>query len=122
MHPLTQIPRKNWPVQVDELAKVVGDEAAMALFIRFNGQHLSIPKVCPGPGHVIIETIGTEKAALLCKEYERGTIIFPRGAYLLRKIRNGNIKKDYKSGMKQGDIASKYQLTTRQIITILNPK
>lgn len=121
MHPLQTIPRKNWPVQVEDFAKVVGDEAAMALFIRFNGRHLTIPSKPPGPDHVLVETIGMEKTVLLCHAFGGpDEFNFPKGAYLLRRIRNENIKSDHAQGMKVCDIATKYDLTSRQIGSIIN--
>jgi hypothetical protein len=121
MHPLKKIPRKNWPVQVEEFAKVVGDEAALALFIRFNGRCLTIPIKNPGADHVLVETIGMEKTVLLCNAFG-GACEFniPKSAYLLRRIRNDNIKNDHTQGMKVCDLATNYDLTTRQISNIIN--
>ncbi|OQW67464.1 MAG: hypothetical protein BVN35_20380 [Proteobacteria bacterium ST_bin11] len=119
MHPLQQLPRKNWPAQVSDIAEVIGDEAAMALFIRFNGRHLGIPLTCPA-GHLIEEIIGAEKAALLCKTFARETVLFPKGAYLLRKSRNQNIVEDWKNGMTQSDLATKYDMSSRNIFTIID--
>jgi hypothetical protein len=121
MHPLTQIPRKNWPVQVEDFAKVVGDEAALALFIRFNGRCLTIPRKPPGADHVIVKTVGMEKTVLLCNAFGGADdFCFPKGTYLLRKLRNENIKSDHAQGMKVCDLATKYDLTTRQISSIIN--
>lgn len=120
-HPLRQIPRNNWPVQVDMLAKVIGPESAMNLFIRFNGVTLHIPFTKNlHDEHVIVKTIGLNKAKQLCEYFAAEEILFPKGAYLLRKIRNKNIIEDYRSGMTQIEIATKYDLTSRCINGIIS--
>lgn len=118
-HPLRKIPRKNWPQQVETLAEVIGEEAALNLFIRFNGRHLHVPITCPA-GHLIEQTIGADKAGLLCKQFGGENFLFPKGAFLLMKIHNNNILSDWKAGMTQADIATKYDLSSRRIHTIIS--
>lgn len=103
------------------LVDVIGPEAAMNLFIRFNGRALHIPQ--PEnlyADHVVTQTIGADKADLLCKRFACEDILFPKGAYLLRKIRNENIISDWRAGMTQPDLATKYDLTTRSINGIIS--
>lgn len=119
MHKFRQIPRKNWPSLIVTISEAVGDEAAMALFIRFSGRHLLIPKQ-PNPDHLIEQAIGTEKAALLRKRFAGEVITFPTCIAEMRKIRDDKILKDRRKGMMQADLATKYQLSERQINTIIN--
>ena len=119
MHPLQQIKRSDWPTLIADIAEVIGDEAALNLFIRFAGRSLSVPQSCP-PDHVIVLTIGEVKAALFCEAFRGECLVIPNGGKLLIKERNQAILKDYRDGMMQGDIATKYRLTTRQIINIIN--
>lgn len=121
MHPLQQIKRSEWPSLIADIAEIIGDEAALKLFIRFAGRTLSVPTSCPSD-HLIVLTIGEAKAALFCKTFKSECLMFPNGGKLLIKERNRNILKDYRNGMTQGDIATKYRITTRQIINILNNK
>jgi Mor family transcriptional regulator len=118
MHPLLQVKRETWPQLLFDLAEVVGDDAMIKLFTRFAGRHLSIPETCP-PGHLIEEIIGAEKAALLCQTYQSELLIFPTCTYLLIKIRNQNMRADRQAGMKLCDIATKYQISSRRVCSIL---
>lgn len=116
---LSQIPRKYWPKFISLIADVVGEEAAIELFLRFKGRHLAVPMACP-PDHIIAQTIGAEKAALLCRRFSRETICIPKGANLSREIRNQNILADFLSGMNVCDIATKYDMTARNVSNITN--
>lgn len=118
MSALRNIPRRNWPVLIESIAQVMGDEAAMKLFIRFNGRSLT-PPVKVNADHVIAQTIGVEKAEQFCSHFAGEALLIPKGAYLLRKIRNQNIVEDWLAGMSQQDIATKYDLCTRQINDII---
>lgn len=111
--------RHDLPLLIKQLADAIGEEAALKLFMRFKGRHLTIPLSIP-PGHVIAETIGEDMAALLCKNFHGENLMFPKGDYLHRKRRDEQIMADWKSGMKQCDLATKYQLTERRISTIIN--
>lgn len=119
MQQLKQINREEFPALIGDIAEVVGDEAALALFIRFNGRHLTVPHRCPA-GHLIEQTIGKEKAAQFCKFYKGENLDFPRGAVLLRKARNKAIIEEAKTGVPRADLATKYQLTERQIYKIIS--
>lgn len=116
---LNDINREDYPELINDIARVIGDEAAMTMFIRFNGRHLTVPAKCP-PGHLIEETIGREKAKNFCREFEGETLNFPRGTLALRKARNQNIKADCEAGMLIADLATKYDLTERHIYNIVS--
>jgi Mor family transcriptional regulator len=118
MHPLLQIKRENWPQMLSDLAEVIGEDTTLKLFTRFAGRHLCVPETCP-PGHLIEETIGAEKAAQLCQTYQRELLIFPTCALLLIKIRNQNMLADRQAGMRQCDIATKYQVSARTVCKIV---
>ena len=118
MHNLRQIKRDTWPPLIDLIAEVVGDEAAMTLFIRFAGRHIRIPMKA-NPDHLLDKTIGSEKANLLRKYFANELIMFPTGRLLLTKIRNLKIMEEWKGGMFQSDLATKYQLSERQIVVII---
>jgi len=118
MHNLRQIKRDTWPELINEIAEVVGDEAAMTLFIRFAGRHIRIPMKA-NPDHLLDKTIGSEKANLLRKRFSNELITIPSGRLLLMKIRNRQIMEDWKGGLFQCELATKYQLTERQINDII---
>lgn len=124
MNPLKQINRANWPELIKQLAEIIGDEAALKLFIRFSGRHLSVPKTRVRPSRpmieIIDETIGEENAKLLVRNFGGEYLKFPNGRLILNNDRNNRIVDDYLNGMVQGDIATKYELSERHISTIVN--
>ena len=103
MHPLEKIKRNNWPPIINGIAQIIGDDAALKMFIRFAGRHLSIP-ITSLPDNVINETIGEEKYTLLIKGFGGEEILFPNGKLLVINVRNNEIVDDFLSGMKQCDI------------------
>jgi len=108
------------PPLIRQLADAIGEDAAVQLFQRFKGRHLTIPFKIP-PGNVIAETIGDDKAALLCKHFRGENLMFPNGAYLLRRRRDEQIRAEWqKGGVTQGELATRYQLTERRINAIIN--
>ena len=86
MHPLETIKRNNWPPIIDDIAEIIGDDAALKMFIRFSGRHLFIP-IRGLHNNNIEQTIGSEKSKLLSKEFGSETITFPNGKLLLLSIR-----------------------------------
>ncbi len=118
--PLQKIRRADWPEVINDIAEIVGDEAALNLFIRFQGRHLVAPKTFI-PNHVIVQTIGEEKAALFIGHFGGDHLKIPNGNKLLINLRNNEIIEDFvRGGMKQCDLATKYRLTDRHISTIIN--
>jgi len=116
---LQQVNRADWPELIKEIAEVIGDEAALNLFIRFSGRHLNVPKK-PIPNHMIEQTIGEEKFVLFVEHFGRELLKIPSGYKLLINIRNIKIVKDFLKGVKQCDLATKYKLTDRRISDIVN--
>ena len=116
---LRDIDPDTWPDLIKEIAEVIGDEAALNLFIRFAGRHLNVPMKAI-TGHVIEETIGREAFVLLARAFGGSSLKVPGGHKLLLKDRNIKIVKDFLRGIKLCDLATKYQLTDRQISTIVN--
>lgn len=116
---INDIKRKDFPELIEAIAEAIGEDAALTLFIRFNGRHLCVPLNCPS-GHLIEQTIGKEKAKQFCQVFAGENLDFPRGAFVLKRIRNENIKKDLQAGMSRADAATKYDLTERQIYKIIS--
>lgn len=112
-----QISREDWPELVNFIAEIIGDDSAMDLFENFAGCHLFIPSK-PNKNNKISELIGHEKANLLIKNFSNECVVFPNCSNLIRKYRNDAIIEDINSGIKRADIAKKYQLTERQLLSI----
>ena len=120
-HPIRKIPRHKWPIILKEIADVIGPESALDLFIRFNWRHLFVTKK-PESGHLICQIIGEEKSILFCQIFARCHVVLPKLDALIREQRNEEIKRDWLKGMIQADIATKYNLSERQINGIINKK
>jgi Mor family transcriptional regulator len=117
---LRNIERSLWPDLIKNIAEIIGDEAALNLFVRFAGRHLNVPQKAIA-GHVIEETIGREAFVLLAKHYGRENLKIPGGYSLLIQDRNLKIAHDfYKNGVKICDLVTQYHLSDRQISSIVN--
>lgn len=71
---------------LDDLAEVIGREAAMELAWEFRGQRLYVPKD-PGREPRIAGAIGSEAAKHLCEAFWRTTIAIPMNAALEHRVR-----------------------------------
>jgi len=116
---LRDIDPTTWPDLIKEIAEVIGDEAALNLFIRFSGRHLNVPMNAIA-GHVIEETIGREAFVLLARDFGGDSLKIPGGHKLLIRDRNIKIVKANLQGIKQCDLATQYKLSERQIGKIVN--
>lgn len=99
---------------------LLGDHAADKLVEKYGGGN---PVYIPAnikEGHPLAELLGFEIAQILVDEFSGLTVEIPRNVAFLREERNSLIKSDYLSGMSQGKLAIKYQLTARHIRDIVN--
>jgi hypothetical protein len=119
MHPLRQLDRSYWPTLIHQIAEIIGNESALDMFIRFGGQRLTIPRN-RSPEHPVDGLIGSEKAERLSKIFGREELLFPNGRLLLINLRNKQIVEAWLNGTKQADLAAAFNLTQRQINTIVN--
>lgn len=111
--------KQHWPEVLVELASVIGDDATIALFERFKGRHLSIPKN-PTPGHPIEQAIGSLAFKALCRTYQKDMLMVPVCFRLQVNERNKAILADHEAGMNVCDIATKYSRTERSITTVIS--
>lgn len=70
---------------LDDLAEVIGEEAAFALAAEFMGERVYIPKN-PEVEPRIEHAIGPENAALLCDAFWRTIIAMPTKVVIERKV------------------------------------
>jgi len=118
-HPFRKVPKTLWPELLVVIAEVIGDEAATLLFIHFNGSRFKVPSQC-NKDHAIAKAIGLDKANLLCKRFMRECLTIPKCSVVLKKIRNRAIVADWKHGLTQQYLARKYDLSYRQISSIVS--
>lgn len=70
---------------LDDLAEVIGTEAALALAWEFRGQRLYVPQD-PDREPRIAAAIGADKARKLCDSFWRTTVAIPMNVALERRV------------------------------------
>ena len=98
---------------LDDIAAVVGEEAALALAWAFRGEMLYIPKD-PATEPGIADAIGAEAAVKLCEVFYRTTCYMPFTAILQRKVRELD-----DAGLTRKAIARKLHIAERRVYRIL---
>lgn len=121
------------PEAMEPVISAVGLKSTLELIDAFAGQVFTIPKHPRGAGHArfkrIEQTIGIDAALQLSANFGGERIAFPRLAILKRALRNQEIIRDFDEALKvmsaataANELATKYELTYRQIEMIVNGK
>jgi len=118
-HFLQDVPKTLWPELIRMIAEVIGDDSALSFFIKFNGRRFKVPEKCDA-AHLIAQAIGLNKATIFCQRFAGEVLTVPKAYYLAKSIRNRNIIADWKAGIGQQDLATKYDLSYRQVSSIIN--
>lgn len=103
---------------MEELIEIVGSDTANLFMTAFGGQCISFPANMY-PSHKIALVVGFDAALKLSKRWSKITVTVPRGSALKRQDRNLRIRADRQQGATINHLAFKYQLTSRQVSTIL---
>lgn len=104
----------GYPGVFQEIAQLVGDEAAAKLAEQYGGVRLYIPGKLTAK-HPLRELLGQEIAQQLCGEFAGLAVEIPRGNMSQIARRNSLIMADRAAGMSQRELAIKYHLTERTI-------
>ena len=107
----------------DEIVSVVGYPAARRLFDYYGGKQVTIPDGTGRPGLFVarlIELLGEAGFKSLIARFGGENITIPRGYAKALMARNRAIVSDYGAGLSFLDLIHRYQLSERQIRTILN--
>lgn len=99
---------------LDDLAEVIGEEAAFALAWEFRGQRLYVPKD-PQVEPLIARAIGEALAAKFCDAFWRTTIYLPMREATRRKVHTLA-----RSGMTRREIARVAKIAERQVYRLLD--
>ncbi len=98
---------------LDDIADVIGEEAAIALALRLRGLRVYIPKD-PTNEPRIAEAIGEEKAAHLCDALWRTTLYIPK-----REAERRAVHKLCAQGLTKQEIAEQLHIGERQVYRLL---
>jgi Mor family transcriptional regulator len=103
---------------IEELIALLGNEAFAKLACVFGGAKLYVGKTENQKKKLTI-VIGNEAAKKLVKAYAGGWIDVPKDAASGIDLRNKNIVQDCDANLTLNQLASKYELSQRQICNIL---
>ncbi len=107
------------PDSLREIVEVIGQPGAIKLIEKCGGTRMFIPKRL-GAQHKLANLLGFEQAKRLSHHFGGETISIARGSSLLRRQRNLQIIRAYDNGTPASQLALRYQLTERQIYSILS--
>lgn len=115
-----QITLDDLPLQLRQIAGVVGLQAALLLVRNYGGVRLYVP-VNMTPDHVLARLIGFEQAVKLSAEFGgMDHFDIPRAAGALRVVRNRQIAEKFVKGKSLRLLALEYVMTERAIQKILS--
>jgi Mor family transcriptional regulator len=114
-----QLPKHLWPPKLLEIAEYCGDKAAMDLLQHYGGGHLCVPRQVDAM-HRLSQVLGVVAAAVFCQNFAGETIQIPKAARAFRALRNAEIRQLRQEGEPLFNLARRFGLTERQIMTICN--
>jgi hypothetical protein len=117
MMDLDKPPRHCWPNSLCEIAEAVGEDVALLLWQNFPGVHVCVPRKLPIE-HELIEKMGLAVAERLVGCYGGFTLQIPRAFKGMLVIRNFIIRRESRAGVSNRDLALKFKLGERQVISI----
>jgi hypothetical protein len=114
-----QLPRHLLPEKLKEIADYCGDQTAMDLLQHYGGGHLCVPQQVDAL-HQLSQVLGPKAAAVFCQNFAGETIQIPKAAKAFRTLRNAEIRRLRKEREPLFNVARKFGLTERQVLTICN--
>lgn len=114
-----QLPKHLLPPKLLEIAEYCGEKTAMDLLQNYGGGHLCVPQQVDAM-HQLSQVLGVVAATAFCRNFAGETIQIPKAAKAFRSLRNTEIRRLRAAGEPLFNVARKYGLTERQILTICN--
>lgn len=112
----------NLPKSIKDIAEVAGLAPALALVKQYGGRpDLIVPMKPEGKLWArLVNCMGLEAAEKFQQHFLGERIHVPKCAAALRAARNQQVIDDYEAGAGMNDLVDRYDLTVRQLRTILN--
>ena len=110
---------ENLPNLVIEVIDIIGRGPAEQLVEQFGGVRVFIPRTI-GRDHKIAKIIGIEPALKLSMHFGGEVLSIPKCRSMRVHTRNKEIVAAYQQGAKVNDLARSYDVTDRQIYSILS--
>ena len=107
------------------LMRLIGQEAALLMMepSAYGGKRFVVPKGEVGRGEqafaALADVVGTSNATQICRQFGGGSIYIPLLDQMHRDQRNQSIVDAYAKGAKVWEIATKHQISMRQVWNIL---
>jgi hypothetical protein len=109
---------KALPAALRELARVLGDSAAMRLIGLHGGARVSVPKVAT-PDHPLRMALGPDAFGQLVREYGGETVDLPKGDAYLRELRHDQVRQCREQGLTVDETAKATGYTRRHVMNII---
>ncbi len=106
------------PASMLEIKEVVGVTGAVKLLQECGGTRIFIPRRLKAQ-HKLANLLGLEAARKMSAYFGGETLTIVRGSRARKRLRNLDIVRRYDQGEKVPELARCYELTERQIYTIL---
>lgn len=106
------------PGSLAEVADAVGLSAALALVLHAGGTRVYVPEELDST-HRLVHWLGIEAAERLADLFGGETLDVPRCQAGARAVRDRRIREQRHAGTSIRDLALRYQLTERQVYTII---
>ena len=107
------------PESLTEVVEVIGLASTIELIKSYGGTRVFIPKNMKTQ-HKLANLLGLEQARRLSHYFGGESLSIARAASSIRSERNKTIVRRYDAGEGVGSLAIEFQLTERQIYTILS--
>lgn len=119
---LAAVPDDFLPPRMREIARLIGKPAALKLAGEFGGRRIGIPaNASPRlkTFAALAQAVGAEAAAKLVASYGGEYFAVPKCAAAIRAVRDTAITRDANDGASYSTLAHRYDLSERQIGSIL---
>lgn len=111
--------REKMPTSLQEIAEVIGDDDAMKLVHVHGGTRVFVPQKI-GAQHKLATLLGFEQARRLSSIFGGEALTIVRCSKLLKHKRNEEIRKKYDDGVSVYTLVREYDLSERQIYSIMS--
>ncbi|MBF0448399.1 MAG: hypothetical protein HQL67_09385 [Magnetococcales bacterium] len=119
-HPIdNQFRESDLPDSLTEIKEVVGLQGALILLNRCGGTRLFIPRRLKAQ-HKLANLLGLEAARLMSAYFGGETLTIVRGSRAKKLARNRSLIHRYDAGERVAELAVAFELTERQVYTILS--
>ncbi len=99
------------------LIDAIGRDATFRLVNEYGGQYRRVPRK---PQAWVIKALGKVDGARFCNQFAELQLTIPKAERWKRAERNRQIRADFDAKMPIHDLVTKYDLTAKQIHSILN--